>query len=100
MSNNDSKQFTIEITPPPPPGLDIRYRPSLDTVHEWTGSSNSYRPNPVAIGNDWLMEDIAHYAAVWGASKMLDECRHWISREVDPSVGEEMWQDLRIKFTI
>lgn len=100
MAPEPVSSFSIDIADPPHPGLDPRYRPSLDTLHEWMSDSNNYRPAPTAIGNDWLMEDVAHFAAIWGAKKMLQECRHWVSREVDPPCAETMWQDLHDKFTI
>lgn len=99
MTDDALGSFSIDISGPPPPGLPIRYRPNMSTLQEWIASSNSFRPSPRAIGNDWLVDDVAHYAAVWGAKRMLQECRHWVSREVDPPCAELMWQDIQGKLT-
>lgn len=96
MSSNDTL-LTIDLSDPPL-GLDGRYRPTLEQIFSWGSASDDYRPTPDAIGNDWYWQDVAHFASVWGANKMLDECRHWISREVDPATAAEMWEDLRSKF--
>lgn len=100
MSHQDIDSSTIDIADPPIPGLDTRYRPGSQQVWDWIAASNGYRPTPEAIGNDWLIADVAHYAAIWGARKMLQECRHWVGREVGPPAAEDMWQDLRVKSQI
>lgn len=96
MSSNDIQFLAVDLSDPPL-GLDGRYRPALEQIFRWGAASDDYRPTSDAVGNDWHWQDVAHFSAVWAANKMLNECRHWISREVDPATASEMWEDLHSK---